>query len=88
MSGIGPITVLKPDDQQRLHLDLAKCHINIAKIKAAQGLADKLRRYFPKMYSLMQAKIPTPTLPFTAAGFFADADKQKWRKLGIRHLSS
>ena len=78
---LAPITVLKPDDQQRLHLDLAKCHINIAKIKAAQGLADKIAAVFSKNVFADAGQDTDPDLAIYSGGFFADADKQKMAKI-------
>ncbi|MEQ1738294.1 MAG: exodeoxyribonuclease I [Methyloglobulus sp.] len=78
---LAPISVLKPDDQQRLNLDLAVCCANIDKIKAMQGLADKIAAVFSENKFADPGQETDPDLAIYSGGFFSDADKQKMAKI-------
>lgn len=43
---LAPVSVIRPEDALRLGIDLALCHANIDKIKAAVGLSEKLAAVF------------------------------------------
>jgi len=76
---LAPVSVLKPDDQQRLNIDLATCHANIDKIKETQGLAEKIAAVFSENKF---SEIDTdPDLAIYSGGFFSDADKHKMAKI-------
>lgn len=80
---LAPVSVIRPKDEQRLELDLARCQENINKIKAAMGLSDKLSVVFSgRIYSEPETD---PDLAIYSGGFFSDADKQKMAR--IRHIS-
>lgn len=78
---LAPISVFKADDLQRLNLDMARCYTNLAKIKAAQGLADKIAAVFAKNNFSDVGQDSDPDLAIYSGGFFADADKQKMAKI-------
>ena len=76
---LAPVSVIKPDDAQRLAIDLALCQVNIDKIKAATGLAEKLAAVFSgHAYSEQDSD---PDLAIYSGGFFSEADKQKMAKI-------
>jgi exodeoxyribonuclease-1 len=76
---LAPVSVIKPDDAQRLAIDLALCQANISKIKAAKGLTEKLAAVFSgHAYSEQDSD---PDLAIYSGGFFSDADKQKMAKI-------
>jgi exodeoxyribonuclease I len=78
---LASISVLRPDDQQRLNLDLAACYVNIDKIKAAQGLAEKIAAVFSKNEFPQSGQETDPDLTIYSGGFFSDSDKQKMAKI-------
>jgi exodeoxyribonuclease-1 len=80
---LAPVSVLKPDDTQRLAIDLAECFANISKISKATDLTQKLREVFGT-YNEPQKK--DPDLAIYSGGFFPDADKATMAK--IRTLPS
>jgi exodeoxyribonuclease-1 len=80
---LAPISVIKPDDAQRLAIDLALCLRNIDKIKAAQGLVKKLAAVFSSHTYAEQDS--DPDLSIYSGGFFSEADRQKMLK--IREMS-
>ena len=76
---LAPISVLKPDDQERLGLDLAICVANIEKIKATQALPEKMASVFSNN-DFAEQEID-PDLAIYSGGFFTDTDKQKMAKI-------
>jgi exodeoxyribonuclease I len=78
---LAPVSVLKPDDQLRLNLDLATCYASIDKIKAAQGLAEKIAAVFSENKFAEPGQETDPDLAIYSGGFFSDADKQKMAKI-------
>jgi len=80
---LAPISVIKPEDAQRLTIDFDLCQSNIAKIKAATDLPTKLMAVFSD--HAYQDQGLDPDLAIYSGGFFSDADKQKMAK--IRHSS-
>lgn len=78
---LAPVSVIRPDDAQRLAIDLSLCQINIDKIKAAKGLAEKLAAVFSDhVYSEQNSD---PDLAIYSGGFFSEADRQKMAKIRI-----
>ena len=76
---LAPVSVINPDDAQRLAIDLALCQVNIGKLKGAVGLAEKLAAVFSgHAYSEQNAD---PDLSIYSGGFFSEADKQKMAKI-------
>ncbi len=78
---LAPISVLKPDDQLRLNVDLESCYTNIEKIKAAQGLTEKIAAVFSGNKSADTNQEIDPDLAIYSGGFFSDADKQLMAKI-------
>jgi len=76
---LAPVSVIKPDDAQRLAIDLALCHVNIDKIKAAAGVAEKIAAVFSGHTYSEQAS--DPDLAIYSGGFFSDSDRQKMAKI-------
>ena len=76
---LAPVSVIKPDDAQRLAIDLALCQVNIGKIKAAVGLTKKLAAVFSgHAYSEQDSD---PDLSIYSGGFFSEIDRQKMAKI-------
>ena len=76
---LSPVSVIKPDDAERLAIDLALCQVNIGKIQAAVGLNKKLAAVFSgHTYSEQNSD---PDLSIYSGGFFSDADKRKMEKI-------
>jgi exodeoxyribonuclease-1 len=75
---LAPISVLKPDDQLRLNIDLATCYRNIEKIKLA-GLvvAKKIAAVFSENKFEQPGQESDPDLAIYSGGFFSEQDKQK-----------
>lgn len=76
---LAPVSVIKPDDAQRLAIDLALCHVNIDKIKAKAGVAEKIAAVFSGHTYSEQAS--DPDLAIYSGGFFSDSDRQKMAKI-------
>jgi len=76
---LAPINVLKPEDLERLHIDLSQCQAHINKIKAASGLAEKLAEVFSPPAN--RTETLDPDFGIYSGGFFSDSDKQKMAKI-------
>ncbi len=70
---LAPMSVLREADLGRLQLDPARCLAHAERLRAAPGLAEKLRRIFQRA-----AALPPPEDPELAlySGFLPDADKR------------
>jgi exodeoxyribonuclease-1 len=78
---LAPISTIRPQDAQRLKIDLASCYAHSEKIKAASsGLADKLALVFGKNQPAFEP-ISDPDLAIYGGGFFSDTDKQTLLKV-------
>jgi exodeoxyribonuclease-1 len=77
---LAPITVLKPDDSQRLNIDLAACLANISKIATAHDLKQKLSEVF-SVYNNDINSNTDPDLAIYSGGFFPDTDKAVMAKI-------
>lgn len=75
---LAPVSVIRPNDAQRLEIDLASCHANLEKIKAATGLDAKLSSVFSQAYPEQEVD---PDLALYSGGFFPDSDKQIMAKI-------
>ena len=73
---LAPISVIRPEDAQRLELDLALCYKHIGQIQQAKGLAETLAAVFAADYGEFE-RHSDPDLAIYTGGFFSDADKQK-----------
>lgn len=78
---LAPVSVIRPDDAQRLEIDLALCHANIDKIKAATGLAEKLAVVFSDQSYVEQDS--DPDLEIYSGGFFSENDKKQMTKIRL-----
>lgn len=78
---LAPISVIRPDDEIRLEIDLALCHANIEKIKAATGLAEKLAIVFSGQ--IYDEQDSDPDLEIYSGGFFPETDKQKMTRIRV-----
>lgn len=76
---LAPLSVIRPEDESRLELDLALCHQNANKIHAASGLASKLSEVFTQRQAVERES--DPDLEIYSGGFFSDTDKQKMARL-------
>ncbi len=81
---LAPISVLRPEDCQRLNIDLSTSFANISKITAASNLTAKLSEVFGTFSNETSGEID-PDLAIYSGGFFPDADKSTMAK--IRSLS-
>ncbi|WP_394752468.1 exodeoxyribonuclease I [Crenothrix sp.] len=77
---LAPISVIRPEDAQRLEIDLALCQKHIDKIQQASGLAEKLSAVFTSSYGEWD-DISDPDLAIYTGGFFSEADKQEMAKI-------
>ncbi|MDD5460841.1 MAG: exodeoxyribonuclease I [Methylococcales bacterium] len=76
---LAPMSVIRPEDVERLSIDLALCWSNITRIKAAAGLAKKLAAVFSgHTYSEQDSD---PDLAIYSGGFFSETDRQKMAKI-------
>lgn len=83
---LAPVSVIRPDDEKRLEIDLGLCRVNIDKIKAVTGLADKLAVVFGQTYidqsSACDEHFRTdPDLGIYSGGFFSENDKKQMAKI-------
>jgi len=76
---LAPISVIKPEDAQRLNIDIDVCNKNIEQIKAASGLPEKLASVFSDTH--LESSDLDPDLAIYSGGFFSDTDKQKMAKI-------
>lgn len=72
---LAPLKVIRPEDEQRLQLDLALCRTNSEKIKSASELANKLAEVFT--HPNPEQPDCDPDFAIYTGGFFSDTDKQK-----------
>lgn len=77
---LAPVSVIRPNDAQRLEIDLAFCYANIEKIKVATGLEAKLSAVFSLAYSEQEYD---PDLALYSGGFFSESDKQKMARIRV-----
>jgi exodeoxyribonuclease-1 len=76
---LAPVSVIRPLDAARLAIDLDSCRLNIAKIKTAAGLAEKIVQVFNAPPSIETEA--DPDLAIYQGGFFSDEDKRKMTRL-------
>lgn len=76
---LAPLSVIRPDDAQRLELDLSLCEAHAGQITKAADLPEKLAAVFSGMgYSDLDSD---PDLAIYSGGFFSDADKQRMAEI-------
>ncbi|MGZ5621494.1 MAG: exodeoxyribonuclease I [Methylobacter sp.] len=80
---LAPVSVIRPEDAQRLEIDLALCYVNIDKIKAASGLTEKVAAVFDGGVYIEQNS--DPDLKIYSGGFFSENDKKQM--IRIRDMS-
>lgn len=76
---LAPVSVIRPEDAQRLEVDLALCYANIDKIKAAVGLHEKVEAVFGGQGYVEQDS--DPDLEIYSGGFFSESDKGQMFKI-------
>ena len=76
---LAPVSVIRPDDAQRLKIDLAICCAHIDRIKAATGLPEKLAAVFSGHAYAEQDS--DPDLEIYSGGFFSENDKKQMAKI-------
>jgi exodeoxyribonuclease-1 len=86
---LAPLTVIRPDDALRLHIDLALCRNNNEIIKIAIDLGEKLATVFsgnnyiePDVVSGEQNQTD-PDLAIYTGGFFSENDKKQMAKIRL-----
>nr|WP_087146372.1 exodeoxyribonuclease I [Crenothrix polyspora] len=77
---LAPIAVIRPEDAQRLEIDLALCQKHLVKIQQTSGLAEKLSAVFASSYG-EHGRDPDPDLAIYTGGFFSPTDKQEMAKI-------
>jgi exodeoxyribonuclease-1 len=83
---LAPVSVIRPDDAQRLGIDLALCNAHIDKIKAVAGLAEKLAAVFDgQIYAQPDSERSRtdPDLEIYSGGFFSENDKKQMVKIRL-----
>ena len=86
---LGPLSVIRPADAQRLELDLTQCQAHLEQIKSVAGsaLEQKLAAVFSREYV---DTVNDPDLMIYSGGFFSNKDKatqQKIRQLSPKQLA-
>ena len=76
---LAPLSVIRPNDERRLLLDLTLSEQHRLKINAATGLPDKIGAVFSEQN--YQSNIADPDLQIYSGGFFSDADRQKMTQI-------
>lgn len=76
---LAPVSVIRAQDAERLSIDLAACKANIAKIKTATGLTEKIVQVFGAPPDFETEA--DPDLAIYQGGFFSDEDKRKMARL-------
>jgi exodeoxyribonuclease-1 len=77
---IGPLSVLRNGDAERLGIDLKRCDTHLQRIKRARDLAVKLEEVFRKPPQECPDEAD-PDLMLYGGGFFSDADRMKTARL-------
>lgn len=75
-----PCKTVRPEDAERLGLDLAQCRRHAERLQAAAGLSAKLQAVFTQP-ALDTAQAEDPDGMIYSGGFFSDADKAKMARL-------
>jgi exodeoxyribonuclease-1 len=76
---LAPISVIRPEDAERLQIDLNQCKENLAAIKYAPDLSVKLSAVFAEQKYI--SDFSDPDLAIYSGGFFSDADKRLMNKI-------
>jgi exodeoxyribonuclease I len=75
---VAPLSVLLPEDQKRLQIDLDNCWNNLQKIKKHHDLSGKLHKVFGESHF---TDANDPDLMLYSGGFFNNADKAKMQRI-------
>ncbi len=78
---LAPVSVLRPEDQERLNINLSICYNNIHKIRLFKGLEEKLAEVFCRNEVNDPCIQVDPDLAIYSGGFFSDRDKQIMAKI-------
>lgn len=76
---LAPLSVIRPEDAERLQLDLNKCMEHLDAIKTAPQLSVKLAAVFADQNYAKETL--DPDLAIYSGGFFSDADKRQMNKV-------
>lgn len=74
-----PINTLRPQDAERLNIDLGRCQAHLTALKHRDGLAAKLEAVFTR--PTPEKGEDDPDLMIYSSGFFSGPDKQKMARL-------
>lgn len=77
---LAPLNVLRPEDAERLGIDLAVCLKNLQQLKLADGLPKKIAEVYARPYQDTD-KLSDPDLAIYSGGFFPDTDKRAMMKI-------
>ena len=69
---LAPVSVLRPEDAERLSIDMENCCVNLEKIKMHGSLNKKLASVFSQRTFVDESD---PDLMIYSGGFFSDADR-------------
>ena len=75
---LAPLNVIRPQDAQRLSLDLNRCQAHLDQIRAADDLTFKLSQVYNRPYSVTETD---PDLMIYSGGFFSNQDKASINKI-------
>ncbi len=76
---IAPLSVIKPEDAERLHIDLAQCHKNVLKLQQSPDLGEKIQQVFSRTSEAEQQD--DPDLMIYTGGFFPQSDKNMMNQI-------
>jgi len=77
---LAPVSVIRPQDAERLAMDLDVCKSNLQKIKSAGQLSKTLSEVFSESEGF-SGKTADPDLAIYSGGFFTDNDKREMTKI-------
>ncbi len=75
---LAPLKVIRPDDAERLQIDLARCQKHLTQIKAAPDLTRKLQTVFHREFA---NDLSDPDKMIYSGGFFKPHDKALMNKI-------
>ncbi len=76
---VAPLSVLRPEDAERLHIDLAKCQRHLETISNTPGLSEKIQQVFCRTDDFTPSE--DPDLMIYSGGFFPQSDKNLMSKI-------
>ena len=76
---LAPVSVLRPEDQQRLEIDLDVCLLNLEKLKKNPGIGEKISAAFFADQSLAEPEHDPDLMLYS--GFFPDRDRYRMQAI-------